>query len=89
MKQHHKKPKTKTDAPRQSRAARATERHRETEMAGGLGLRELGGTGLKISSLGFGGSPLGNLFGSVKEEDAIASVHEAARLGINFFDVSP
>jgi L-galactose dehydrogenase len=58
-------------------------------MAGGLGLRELGGTGLKISSLGFGGSPLGNLFGSVKEEDAIASVHEAARLGINFFDVSP
>jgi L-galactose dehydrogenase len=44
---------------------------------------------LKISSLGFGGSPLGNLFGSVKEEDAIASVHEAARLGINFFDVSP
>ncbi|CAK9251313.1 unnamed protein product [Sphagnum jensenii] len=58
-------------------------------MAGGLRLRELGGTGLKISSLGFGGSPLGNIFGSVKEEDAIASVHEAARLGINFFDVSP
>ncbi|CAM6012011.1 unnamed protein product [Sphagnum balticum] len=58
-------------------------------MAGGLGLRELGGTGLKISSLGFGASPLGNVFGSVKEEDAIASVHEAARLGINFFDVSP
>ena len=55
----------------------------------GLGMRELGATGLKVSILGFGGSPLGNIFGSVKEEDAIASVHEAARLGINFFDVSP
>ncbi|KAL2653693.1 hypothetical protein R1flu_021821 [Riccia fluitans] len=34
-------------------------------------------------------SPLGNVFGTVKEEDAIASVYEAARLGINFFDTSP
>jgi hypothetical protein len=55
----------------------------------GLGLRELGATGLRVTSLGFGGSPLGNVFGNVKEEDAIASVHEAARLGINYFDVSP
>lgn len=55
----------------------------------GLGFRELGATGLKVTSLGFGCSPLGNVFGNVKEEDAIASVHEAARLGINYFDVSP
>lgn len=55
----------------------------------GLGLRELGTTGLRVTSIGFGGSPLGNVFGAVKEEDAIASVHEAARLGINYFDVSP
>lgn len=55
----------------------------------GLGLRELGATGLRVTSLGFGASPLGNVFGNVKEEDAIASVHEAARLGINYFDVSP
>ncbi|KAL2623645.1 hypothetical protein R1flu_003850 [Riccia fluitans] len=54
-----------------------------------LGLRELGGTGLKVSCLGFGASPLGNVFGTVKEEDAIASVNEAVRLGINFFDCSP
>ncbi|KAG0605727.1 hypothetical protein M758_9G083200 [Ceratodon purpureus] len=58
-------------------------------MAAALELRELGSTGLKVSYLSFGGSPLGNIYGDVKEEDMIASVHEAARLGINFFDVSP
>lgn len=52
-------------------------------------MRVLGNTGLKVSFLGFGASPLGNVFGNVKEEDAIASVHEAFRLGINFFDTSP
>jgi len=52
-------------------------------------VRGVGNTGLKVSSLGFGASPLGNVFGNVKEEDAIASVHEAFRLGINFFDTSP
>jgi len=55
----------------------------------GIGLRAVGNTGLKVSSLGFGASPLGNVFGNVKEEDAIASVQEAFRLGINFFDTSP
>ncbi|KAG6553586.1 hypothetical protein Mapa_004500 [Marchantia paleacea] len=56
----------------------------------GLGLRELGATGLKVSCLGFGASPLGSVFGNkVTEEDAIASVNEAVRLGINFFDCSP
>lgn len=59
-----------------------------SEMAG-LGLRELGATGLRVTSIGYGGSPLGNLYGTVKEEEAIASVHEAARLGVNYFDVSP
>lgn len=58
------------------------------EMAG-LGLRELGATGLRVTSIGYGCSPLGNIYGPVKEEEAIASVHEAARLGVNFFDVSP
>lgn len=52
-------------------------------------MRGVGNTGLKVSSLGFGASALGNVFGNVKEEDAIASVHEAFRLGINFFDTSP
>lgn len=58
-------------------------------MAAALERRELGATGLKVSYLSYGGSPLGNIYGDVKEEDVIASVHEAARLGVNFFDVSP
>ncbi|XP_043709004.1 L-galactose dehydrogenase [Telopea speciosissima] len=52
-------------------------------------LRELGNTGLKVSCVGFGASPLGNVFGQVPEEEAIASVGEALHLGINFFDTSP
>ncbi|EFJ19954.1 hypothetical protein SELMODRAFT_153099 [Selaginella moellendorffii] len=51
--------------------------------------RKLGSTGLEVSVLGFGGSPLGSVFGSVSEESAVECVHEAIRLGVNFFDVSP
>lgn len=54
-----------------------------------LELRKLGNTGLKISSVGFGASPLGSVFGPVSEDDAVASVRQAFRLGINFFDTSP
>ncbi|XP_004504882.3 L-galactose dehydrogenase [Cicer arietinum] len=52
-------------------------------------LRELGRTGLKLSCVGFGASPLGNVFGSVSEEQANASVRLAFQSGINFFDTSP
>ncbi|KAK1567665.1 hypothetical protein Q3G72_015012 [Acer saccharum] len=52
-------------------------------------LRPLGNTGLRLSCVGFGASPLGNVFGPVSENDAISSVREAFRLGINFFDTSP
>ncbi|GAB2268071.1 hypothetical protein Dimus_003046 [Dionaea muscipula] len=51
--------------------------------------RELGNTGLKVSCVGFGASPLGNVFGPVSEHEAIATVRQAFRLGINFFDTSP
>ncbi|KAL1564568.1 L-galactose 1-dehydrogenase [Salvia divinorum] len=54
-----------------------------------LELRPLGNTGLKLSSVGFGASPLGNVFGIVSEADAIATVRQAFTLGINFFDTSP
>lgn len=54
-----------------------------------LELRPLGNTGLKVSSVGFGASPLGSVFGPVSEDEAIASVREAFRRGINFFDTSP
>ncbi|KAG8368570.1 hypothetical protein BUALT_Bualt15G0059200 [Buddleja alternifolia] len=54
-----------------------------------LELRPLGNTGLKLSCVGFGASPLGNVFGVVSESDAIATVRQAFSLGINFFDTSP
>ncbi|KAH8519842.1 hypothetical protein Peur_038766 [Populus x canadensis] len=54
-----------------------------------LELRPLGNTGLKLSCVGFGASPLGSVFGPVSEHDAISSVREAFDLGINFFDTSP
>lgn len=52
-------------------------------------LRELGRTGLKLSTVGFGASPLGNVFGDVSEEEPKASVRLAFQSGINFFDTSP
>jgi L-galactose dehydrogenase len=51
--------------------------------------RTLGKTGLKVSVLGFGASPMGNVFDPVDENEAVSSVHKAIDRGINFFDVSP
>jgi L-galactose dehydrogenase len=52
-------------------------------------LRPLGRTGLEVSELGFGASPLGAVFGAFAEQDGINAVHAALDLGITFFDVSP
>ena len=49
----------------------------------------LGNTGLWVSSLGFGASPLGNEFGPVDRREGIRAVHEAVELGVNYFDVAP
>lgn len=51
--------------------------------------RQLGKTGLRVSVLGFGASPLGNEFGPLHEHDGERAVHAAIDEGINFFDVSP
>jgi L-galactose dehydrogenase len=51
--------------------------------------RELGRTGLRVSVLGFGCSPLGNEFGLLHEHDGERAVHAALDNGVNFFDVSP
>lgn len=51
--------------------------------------RILGKTGLEVSILGFGASPMGNVFDPVDESEAISTVHYALDHGINFFDVSP
>lgn len=51
--------------------------------------RELGKTGMKISSLSFGASSLGGVFHALKEQEGIKAVHTAVDNGINFIDVSP
>ncbi len=49
----------------------------------------LGRTGLRVSKLGFGGSPLGNEFGEIDPSESERAVHCAIDLGINYFDVAP
>jgi len=51
--------------------------------------RVLGSTGLRVSTIGFGASPLGDVFGVVTPEQGRAAVHHAIDCGINLFDVSP
>ena len=50
--------------------------------------RTLGKTGLEVSILGFGASPLGNVFDPVDEKEGISAVQYALDHGVNFFDVS-
>jgi len=51
--------------------------------------RTLGKTGLSVSVLSYGASPLGGVFRPVDEAEGIRAVHTALDLGINFIDVSP
>ena len=50
---------------------------------------QLGITGLKVSNISFGASSLGGVFHEINEQEAIAAVHTALDLGINYFDVAP
>ncbi len=54
-----------------------------------MNYRILGKTGLEISVLGFGVSPVGNVFEAVEEAEAIAALHYGMDNGINYFDVAP
>ncbi len=51
--------------------------------------RALGKTGMEVSVLSYGASPLGSVFRDVVESEGIRTVHTALELGINFIDVSP
>lgn len=50
---------------------------------------QLGNTGLEVSNISFGASSLGGVFHEINEQEAIAAVHTALDLGINYFDVAP
>lgn len=49
----------------------------------------LGRTGLKLSKLSYGASPLGSVFRNITQSEGIRTVHTALDLGINHIDVSP
>jgi L-galactose dehydrogenase len=51
--------------------------------------RALGKTGMEVSIIGYGVSPLGNVFGETDEAEGIRAVHYAIEHGINYFDVAP
>jgi L-galactose dehydrogenase len=61
----------------------------ETSWGDSMRYRKLGQTDLEVSVLGFGASPLGNVFSVSDPVEGTRSVHQAIDLGINFFDVSP
>lgn len=48
-----------------------------------------GKTGLTFSKLGFGGAVLGNVYGTINEEDGISVLREAITKGVNYIDTSP
>ncbi len=50
--------------------------------------RELGRTGMKVSEIGFGAWAIGGSWGQVDEKDAMAALHKALDLGVNFFDTA-
>ncbi len=51
--------------------------------------KRLGGTGLLTSEIGFGASPLGDVFGRVEPDEVKRVTLTAIEQGINLFDVSP
>lgn len=51
--------------------------------------RQLGKTGLEVSSLSFGASSLGSVFRETDDREAVRTVHAAIDAGINYIDVSP
>ena len=51
--------------------------------------KTLGKTGLEVSIIGFGASPLGGEFGSADPDQGRRAVNYAIEQGINYFDVAP
>lgn len=51
--------------------------------------RPLGQTGLQVSVLSYGSSPLGGVFRATDDNEGVRTVHTALDLGINFIDTSP
>jgi aryl-alcohol dehydrogenase-like predicted oxidoreductase len=50
--------------------------------------RNLGSTGMKISTVSFGAWAIGGTWGPVDDEQSMAALHRALDLGVNFFDTA-
>lgn len=51
--------------------------------------RPLGKTAVTLPALGFGGAPVGNLYGAVSEADAEATLETAWAAGVRYYDTAP
>jgi len=51
--------------------------------------RRLGRTEVEVGVMGLGGAGLGDVYGPVTEAEAVAAVHGALDLGVNFIDTAP
>ena len=51
--------------------------------------KPLGRTGLKLSTLGFGGTGLGNMYTAMSESEAIETLDAAYASGLRYFDTAP
>lgn len=59
-----------------------------TRIATRLEYVKLGGTGLSVSRVGFGGGGIGQVWGPTTEAESVRAVHRALELGVNVFDVA-
>lgn len=50
--------------------------------------RELGRTGWKVATVGFGAWAIGSAWGPVNDGESMAALHKAVDLGVNFFDTA-
>lgn len=47
------------------------------------------GKGLDLGRIGFGGAPIGGFRFSLTDDDGVATVREAAKLGVRYYDTAP
>jgi aryl-alcohol dehydrogenase-like predicted oxidoreductase len=50
--------------------------------------RELGRTGMKVSTISFGAWAIGGSWGNVDDKDSLAALHKSIDLGVNFIDTA-
>jgi aryl-alcohol dehydrogenase-like predicted oxidoreductase len=50
--------------------------------------RELGRTGWKVSTIGFGAWAIGSAWGATDDDESMRTLHRAVDLGVNFFDTA-